>query len=215
VPEKEIMKSNCLFTALLAALGVSSAASGATILMNGSFEEYGGSGSSNIGAGLDGWTIGPSHGVDIVFSTGVEPYYWAAANGNVSLSLNYFGATAIRQVIATTPGLPYELSFAMAAEIYGGPATRTMDVLWNGVVVASPSFQYTGQGPLNMGWTTFTYQVLGTGSDTLTFQSTTEGPYGPALDAVSLVVVPEPGIAALGAAAFSVGLMMCRRRGQG
>ena len=179
-----------------------------SILTNGSFESYGGRGfNSNIGAGLDGWTIGAKGGIDIVFSTGIEPWYWQAADGDVSLSLNYFGPESVSQAVATTPGMPYQLSFSMAAEIYGGPPTRTMDVLWNGVIIGTPLFEYTGQGPTSMGWVQYSYTLLGTGSDTLTFQSTTPGYYGPALDGVALVPIPEPSVISLagfGALAFLI-----------
>ena len=163
-----------------------------SILVNGSFETYGGSGNSNIGQGLQGWTIGNAGGIDIVFSTGVVPYYWQAADGNVSLSLAYFGPDSVTQTVTTQPGKTYQLTFSMAAEIYGGPATRTMNVLWNNTVISSPSFQYTGQDPNNMGWTEFSLNVVGTGTDTLSFLATSAGPYGPALDNVSLVLVAEP-----------------------
>src|SRR5258707_6820039 len=81
------------------------------LINNGSFETYGGTGfNSNIGAGLTGWTIGSGGGVDIVFSTGVEPYYWQAAGGNVSPSLHYFSAERISPTGRTTPGPTYPLS---------------------------------------------------------------------------------------------------------
>ena len=178
-----------------------------SILVNGSFESYGGSGNSNIGAGLTGWTIGSAGGIDIVFSTGVEPYYWQAADGDVSLSLAYFGPDSVTQTVTTTPGQTYQLTFSMAAEIYGGDPTRTMDVLWNNTVVSSPSFQYTGQGPGNMGWAEFSLNVVGTGTDTLRFLATSDGPYGPTLDNVSLVAVPEPtaiSLVALGLIGFGL-----------
>jgi len=183
-----------------------------SILINGSFESYGGSGNSNIGAGLTGWTIGNAGGVDIVFSTGVGPTYWKAADGDVSLSLAYFGPDSVRQTVTTTPGKTYQLTFSMAAEIYGGPATRTMDVLWNNTVISSPSFQYTGQGPDNMGWTEFSLNVVGTGTDTLRFLATSAGPYGPTLDNVSLVLVPEPTTASLVALGLIGFGLITRRR---
>lgn len=197
------MKTNHAIQGAVAALLICAAsASAQNIVTNGSFETYSGTGfNSNIGAGLPGWTIGNHGGVDIVFSTGVGPTFWQAADGNVSLSLNYFSAESVSQTVPTTLGKSYLLSFFMAAEIYGGPPTRTMNVLWNNAIVGSPSFQYTGQGPTSMGWTQFNFNVTGTGSDTLSFQSTTSGPYGPALDAVSLVAAPEPSTTALAAAA--------------
>jgi len=199
---KQPMNTKHAIQGAFAALLICAASASANLINNGSFESYGGSGfNSNIGAGLTGWTIGNGGGVDIVFSTGVQPYYWQAADGNVSLSLNYFSAESVSQIVTTTPGQSYLLSFFMAAEIYGGPATRTMNVLWDNSTVASPSFQYTGQGPTTMGWTQFNFNVTGTGSDTLSFLSTTSGPYGPALDAVSLVATPEPSTGALAAIA--------------
>ena len=182
-----------------------------SILVNGSFETYGGSGNSNIGQGLQGWTIGNAGGIDIVFSTGVVPYYWQAADGNVSLSLAYFGPDSVTQTVTTQPGKTYQLTFSMAAEIYGGPATRTMNVLWNNTVISSPSFQYTGQDPNNMGWTEFSLNVVGTGTDTLSFLATSAGPYGPALDNVSLVLVPEPTAVSLVALGL-IGFGLSKRR---
>lgn len=186
-------------------LSFTSGFSADNLLINGSFENYGGPGNSNIGMGLDGWTIGNAGGIDIVFSTGVVPTYWHAAQGDVSISLSYFGPDSVTQSIATTPGKQYHLTFSMAAEIYGGPATRTMNVLWNNAVIGSPSFQYTGQGPENMGWTEFSFDVVGTGADSLSFLATSAGPYGPTLDNVSLIVVPEPTTASL----IALGLIGC------
>jgi hypothetical protein len=202
------MKRTSIALACCAALSLA-LNSHANLLVNGSFESYGGPGNSNIGQGLTDWTI--SGGVDIVFSTGVEPYYWQAADGDVSLSLSYFGPSSVSQSLITTAGQTYQITFSMAAEIYGGPATRTMDVLWNNTTVGSPSFQYTGQGPTSMGWVEFNLNVVGTGNDTLTFLATSAGPYGPALDKVSIVAVPEPttaGLLAIGLLAFGT----CRRR---
>ncbi len=156
-------------------------------LINGGFETYGGTDpGSSIGVGISPWVI-TSGGIDIILPN--APYYWQPADGVVSISLNWTSPATISQSITTMPGVAYTLRFSMAAEIRGGPALRTMDVLWNGSVVVSPSFAYTGQEPNNMGWTVFTYTVQGTGTDVLAFRSTTPANYGPALDAVSLTPV--------------------------
>lgn len=187
------MRLGCVFTVV--ALLASSAS--ADIVVNGSFESYGGSGNSNIGMGLDGWTIGGPGGIDIVIPELGKGEYWLPADGEVSLSLNWTQPSSITQVLATEPGQWYEVRFWMAAEIYGGPQWRTMDVTWNGGVIGSPSFEYTGQGPTELGWTEFSFLALGTGSDSLSFVSTTPANYGPALDLVSVTPIPEPGSLAL------------------
>jgi hypothetical protein len=194
-----IMNTPGLIRLVLAFSLLAGAAKGQNLLVNGSFENYGGtSANSDKGIALPGWTIGTEGGIDIVFSSDASGFrgpYWQAADGDVSLSLNWFTPDSISQNVGTQAGVTYQLSFEMAAEIFGGPALRTMDVLWDNVVVGSPSFVYSGQGPQNMGWTQFVYNVVGTGNDVLTFHSTTPDNYGPALDAVSLVAaVPEPGV---------------------
>lgn len=179
------------FSALIAALAAIPATGSANLIINGSFESYGGTGfNSNIGAGLDGWTIGPNGGIDIALDTD-----WQAADGIVSITLNWGGPEYVSQTVSTVAGTQYNVSFFMAAEIYGGTQFRTMDVIWNDNVVGTPSFEYTGQGPTNMGWTKFNYVVTATGSDVLKFYSTTDANYGPALDNISLTAVPEPGVA--------------------
>mgnify|MGYP000479306992 CR=1 FL=1 len=102
----------------------------------------------------------------------------------------------------------------MAAEIYGGPIQRTLDVVWNGTTVSSASFDYLDQGPTTMGWQQFSVNVTGTGSDLLLFQSTTLGNYGPTLDNVSLVLapVPEPETYACVAAGLLMGWGVWNRR---
>jgi hypothetical protein len=65
-----------------------------------------------------------------------------------------------------------------------------------------------------MGWVQFSYDVVGTGSDIIAFQSKTLGGYGPALDAVSLVTVPEPSVVALSSIAAVTLLCYRRRKGK-
>jgi Protein of unknown function (DUF642) len=168
-------------------------------IVNGGFESYGGTGNSNIGAGLDGWTISGG-GIDIIPPSVGPGHYWLPEEGVVSISLNWTSPATITQTVATTQGQLYAFSFFMATEIFGGRPLRTMDVLWDGAIVGQPTFTYVGQGPDNMGWTQFTYDVTGTGSDILAFRSTTPANFGPALDAVALTAlssVPEPSAAVL------------------
>lgn len=172
-----------LLAALAATSLLTTAATAQNLLTNGSFEQPnlgGGWGAVASGSGLPGWTV-IGAGVDHAGSA------WQGAEGSAqSLSLGWVSDAGVTQTVSTVPGALYRLRFHMAAEVYGGPAVRTMDVSWNGSTVDSVIFQYTGQGPTTMGWELHEYVLVGTGSDTLTFMSTTGSNYGPALDAVSL-----------------------------
>lgn len=171
------------------------------LVVNGSFESYSGTGLTNIGYGLPPWQIGGP--LDIVRPEN-GPDFFRGADGNVSLSLNWYAPGSISQVIATSPNVTYELRYWMAAEIFGGIPLRTMNVLWNGALVGSPSFTFVGQTTTTMGWVEFVHPVVGTGSDTLTFVSTTPNNYGPALDHVS-VALPSTGVSTYGVQDGTIG----------
>jgi hypothetical protein len=195
------------FTTVIAAFAPAAAAE--NIVVNGSFEMYGGPGNSNLGLGLDGWTIDGPGGIDIVIPESGPGFYFAPADGQVSLSLNWAAPSSVTQLLTTEPGRLYEVRFSMAAEIFGGPQWRTMDVTWNGGIIGSPAFEYTGQGPEDMGWTEFVFFATATGNDTLAFVSTTPDNYGPALDLVSVTLVPSPATLPLMAA---LGTRLVRRK---
>ena len=71
--------------------------------------------------------------------------------------------------------------------MFGGQASRTLDVLWDGAVIDSPSFTYLGQAGTAMGWVTVQIHAQGNGRDILSFRSTTPNNFGPALDNVSVL----------------------------
>ncbi len=185
----------------------------AELIVNGSFEQYGGTGNSNIGAGLTGWTIGGG-GIDIILPS--NPDYQQPQDGVVSITLNWASAGSVSQTVATTAGQLYELSYYMAAELVpGGPPLRTLNALWNGAVIEEANFLITTQTNADPGWVLHTLTVIGTGSDVLTFTSTTPNNFGPALDSVSLVAtaaVPEPASVAMGLMAIAGVAVLARRR---
>jgi hypothetical protein len=171
------------------------------LVVNGSFETIAGPAPTNIGLGLPPWAVS---GLDIVRPENGQCCYFQPADGLVSVSLNWTAPGSLSQVVTTVPGVTYEIRFWMAAEVFGGSPSRTMEVRWNGAVLGSPSFSYTGQGPLSMGWTEFVYTATGTGSDTLAFVSTTPNNFGPALDRVS-VALPIAGAQTFGVGQGSSG----------
>jgi choice-of-anchor C domain-containing protein len=206
-----MIRQGCVLGALLVA-GASPAA--AAPFTNGSFEL----GSVNPGGG---WTTLASGSPAI---TGWEIYdgtidyigsYWQAADGSRSLDLNgNDGSAGIRQTFDTLGGATYQVSFALAANLDGAPATKSVEVTAGGV---SQLFTFTippGGSHADMGWT---YHSLlftaATGSTTLSFRSDTAGAfYGPAIDDVRVTAVPEPATLSLVALGLAAGARARRRR---
>ncbi|KAA0213139.1 MAG: choice-of-anchor C family protein [Leptolyngbya sp. PLA3] len=194
-----------------AAMAVAPIASAQNLIINGSFEDSSlnpGGGWIPVGGGsgaIDGWTtIG--NGVDYMGTL------WPAAEGVRCLDINNVAPGGVFQSFATTAGRTYTVTFAMSANMFGGPALKTMDVSAGGSV-ASFEFDYVAEGATSTDpkWTYHEWQFVATGSvTTLEFASTTAGSvYGPAID--DIVVIPTPGSIALMALGLAgIGL---RRRG--
>lgn len=188
------MRKSCLLAAVCASLFISQSSIAAQNLVgNGSFEDgfgasgYGGFATLGVGAAnVTAWTIA---GGNIDWING----YWQASDGNKSIDMNGDTAATLTQSISTVAGQVYLLTFDLAANP-GGPTTKTMQVS-AGNTSNTFSFNSTGTSPNNMGWSLQTMQFTATGSSTLlSFHSTTNGAccWGPALDNVSVVAVPEP-----------------------
>ncbi len=165
------------------------------LVTNGGFEQDG-AGADFIdlvagSPGLAGWTI-DTGSIDFIGGR------WAAANGS-SQSVDLAGTVPgqISQSFATTNGAQYLLTFAYSANPDGGPVDpvgnpdpRTADVLVNGVTVASLSHP---QGSYQPVWSPGAYLIDATGSSTtIAFRNTSSGPFGIALDDVSVVPVNPP-----------------------
>ena len=132
--------------------------------------------------GLTGWTIGLGS-VDLVGS------YWSAASGNNSLDLNGNMRGGISQLLQTTTGQLYQLSFDMAGNFASGPAIKRMSVNVDGHIY---SFDTTLTSAGSMGWTHYVSMFYATSdSARLSFTSLVDDAYGPALDNVSVIAVPE------------------------
>ncbi len=186
----------------------------ASLIVNGSFEESpldpGGSfialGGGNTS--ITGWTtlLG---GVDYIGG------YWTAAEGSRSLDLNNTSAGGIEQSFATIIGASYSVTFAMSGNMIVGPnekilmvsagndfALFSFDVVANGSTLQDPNWAYYE----------WTFTAIDT-TTTLSFVSQVGSAGGPALDDVSVVLVPAPGTLALLAAGLFTGRR--RRRDEG
>jgi choice-of-anchor C domain-containing protein len=162
-------------------------------LTNGSFEDSGtyvdsGSGFEQLNAvdtSIDGWTV-DAGSVDWIGT------YWVAQDGVMSIDMSGLDAGAISQTFATTIGNTYTVSFYLSGNPAGLPTVKTLDVSATGGTVSHYTFDTTASTLANMAWAAESYSFLATTtSTTLSFVSTTPGPFGPAIDNVSVTeIVP-------------------------
>jgi choice-of-anchor C domain-containing protein len=139
------------------------------------------------GTNVGGWVV-ESGDVALVRSSQWGPY-----DGLQSLDLNSSVAGAVHQDVPTLPGQQYILRFEMAGYPFGAPTIKTNQVWWGTNLIATVPFNITGTSSSDMGWTNHEYFVTASSNSTrVRFVSLASGPYGPALDAVSLTAVGPP-----------------------
>jgi len=183
----------------------------ASLIVNGSFEESslnpGGTWIPLAGgsSAIDGWTT-TLGGVDYMGTI------WAAADGNRFIDLNNVSPGGIQQSFATVAGGSYLVTFALSANMFGGPAEKVVEVSAGG---SSEIFTYdyilegSTQGTPN--WKYFEWTFVATGStSTLSFTSLTGSVYGATLDDVTVVAIAIPAPASL--ALLALGGLVGRRR---
>lgn len=130
---------------------------------------------------LNGWAIGGA-GVDHIGN------YWQASEGDQSLDMSNLDAGSIsRELTGLMVGREYTVYFDMAGNPDGGPNFVQLKVSAAGEVQGY-SFNTAGHSKAAMGWEqhSFTF-VADSTTETLTFTSLTNTPYGPALDNVRIV----------------------------
>ena len=192
---------------------------GAAAIVNGSFEigtDPGATFSSQTAgsSAITGWTVG-GFGVDYIGG------YWQASDGVRSIDLSYLSAGSVSQAIDTVIGQVYTVNFDLSGNPDGGTGGKISVVSISGSL---PDIKTYVVGPSNslsqMNWETFTYTFTAFAtSSLLTFASDEYGPYGPALDNVSILsdggtgsTVPEPANWALMVAGFGMIGFASRRR---
>jgi choice-of-anchor C domain-containing protein len=169
-------------------MGMSRLASGVVLLLffgaasaapfqNGSFEIGGKSGACtntfNIPVGstlIPGWTVSAGN----IDWEGKPPCGWVPSNGSFSLDLVGIaagGIGGIQQTFDTVPGVTYKVSFDLAGNYGGLPVVKPLAVTVAGVTQTC-TFDTTGRGPSNMGWTRKHFRfVAGSTSATINFVS--------------------------------------------
>jgi choice-of-anchor C domain-containing protein len=131
---------------------------------------------------LTGWTV-ESGSIDWIGS------YWPASQGSRSIDLTGFDAGAISQTLTTTIGNTYVVTFDLSGNPAGPPAIKTLTVGATGAPTTGYEFDTATAGNTlsDMMWVSKTYTFLATStSSVLTFASTTDGFWGPALDNVTV-----------------------------
>ena len=103
----------------------------------------------------------------------------------MSIDLSGADAGSLSQTFDTTIGNTYTVDFLLSGNPAGPPSPKTLEVSATGGTTGLYSHDTTGSDLTTMVWTPETYSFLATSaSTTITFLSTTAGPYGPALDNV-------------------------------
>ena len=194
------------FVAISVFAGMSSAS-----VTNGGFEDPG-MGFRTVIAGetYGGWTnSGPAdiEFVHAVANAGFPGLEVSAYEGEYWIDLVGVGAPSgiFQDVQDLEAGSLYQIDWAQAGNVWGSVANFTMSVTWNGEVVATNTQAHGGSNGANMNWQTYSVNVTAIdGPNRLGFVAITGGnSRGPALDAVSLTLVPAPGsVALLGAGAY-------------
>ncbi len=176
------------------------------LVVNGGFEATTqANGTWNIYSNLPGWT-GGAGGIELrnnVVGTAFE--------GSNFIELDTTGNSSISQLINTTAGGQYVLSFAYSPRPGVSAASNPIEALWNGNSLGI----FTAAGGAQNNWSTYSFNVTGNGGPTsLLFRAV--GPsdsLGGSLDNVSLVTaVPEPETYAMMLAGLAGLGFMARRK---
>jgi len=89
---------------------------------------------------------------------------WSAASGRRLSERSRWISRAASRVHLPGPsnggGRTYTLTFQMAGNYAGPPTVKSMQVFWNDVSLGILTFDTTGRGPANMGWTLRTVPSL-------------------------------------------------------
>ncbi|HVS34923.1 MAG TPA: carbohydrate binding domain-containing protein [Gemmataceae bacterium] len=188
------MKRATLMLAALALLLSGVGQARADLIVNGGFET----------GDFTGWTVGANSYPESIVTSPVHSGMYAAQIAGYS-----YDPDTLSQTIATSAGQAYTLSFWR--DVAGGGPTELLNVYWDGVQ------KFSELNPGAQPYQEFSFQVVGTGSDTLEFQCAND-PSFTYLDDVSLdpssSAAPEPSSFVLfGSALFTgLGYLGWRRR---
>lgn len=176
-------------SAIVLALAFLPTLANANLVVNGSFEsDTQAAGTWNIYDNLTGWTGGKS-GIELRNNVA-----GAASDGVNFVELDTTKNSSMYQIVSTSADTWYTLSFDYSPREGVSAESNQIKVWWNHDLLTSPPLKGDG-GPLGSGnsWASYSFKVLGTGSDKLLFDALgATDSYGGSLDNVSVSAVPEP-----------------------
>ncbi len=191
---------------LAAVAALCTGAAHAGYISNGSFEaETLVNGDWTNRSALTGWLAGPA-GVEIRNNVA-----GAAQDGKMYVELDTTGNSDIWQTITTGNGQHLRLSAWYAPREGVGLDSNDIQVWWGNTLLST--LAGSGVGQSGNQWREFSWDVVGSGTDTLRFSAVgTSDSLGGSLDNISLKAVPEPGSLALVLAAVGCAVAVPRVR---
>ncbi len=153
------------------------------VVVNGSFETNSvPNGGRAVVSDLSGWS-NPGSGVEVW--RGYQGYLAADGASLVEVDADGSRSNRVEQVIPTTVGRTYTLSFAHSPRPGVSSTSNRFDVYWNNTRVAR--INRNGKGLAQTSWQTMTFTVTGTGNDRLSFRESDIDDRGGLIDNVRLV----------------------------
>lgn len=187
-------------------------------IVNGGFE-LPGTGFRSVGNGqtFGGWTCSGPNDIEFVRAepnAGLPGLQFSAYEGQYWIDLDGVGAPSgiFQNIVGLIPGASYRVDFAFAANLWGPNFNFVMDVLWNGQSVGQFARVAGGSNGAQMNWSLEHVDVqanITAGPNRLEFRALTGiNARGPAIDAVSMTLVPTPGAGAV----LGLAVISCSRR---